>query len=86
MTNGIPHISRRCIDVLLDGSHADIGGRTRRSRGKKLLLIAASYSYAELLGEKGVGEATALEIRDWLQAHGLRFKADTKAMNSRHTG
>ena len=71
MANDIPHLSRRCIDVRLDGSHADIAGRTRKSRGEKLLLIAASYSYAELLEEKGVGHATALEISDWLEVHGL---------------
>lgn len=86
MTNGAPHLSRRCIDVLLDGSHAEIGGRTRRLRGKKLPLIAASYSYAELLDEKGVGEVTALEIGDWLHRQGLSLKADAEGMISREIG
>ncbi|WP_320203924.1 hypothetical protein [Agrobacterium rosae] len=86
MTRSSPTLSRRSIDILLDGTHADIGGRSRRTRGKNLLLIAASYSYSELLDEKGFGDATALEIRDWLLGHGLTLKADARDINSRKTG
>ena len=74
MKQTFPPLPRRWIAVLLNGSHADIGGRARKPHGRKLLLIAASYSFAELLEEKGVGMATALDIRDWFQAHGLSLK------------
>lgn len=41
-------------------------------------MIAASYSYAELLDEKGVGASTSLEHRDWLLGHGFTLEADAR--------
>jgi len=69
-------LSRRALQILLNGRFARIGGVTHRERARRLTTIASAYSRAELLNEHGVGAVTAREIELWLKEQGLDFRAD----------
>lgn len=63
-------LTRRSINALLKGRHANVGGTTVSTRAKNLIKIAYAYSFEELLDEPGIGTATATEIRLWLEERG----------------
>ena len=64
----------RSINVLLNGKHAAIGGRTMAQRVRKIAEIAEAYSADELLAEPGIGPSTATDIQLWLEARGSHFR------------
>lgn len=73
-------INRRAINALLNGRHAKIGGRSRVSRAKNLLKIAAAYSWEEILLEPGIGQVTATEIKVWVEAQGASLRMSEQAV------
>lgn len=72
--NGTKRLPQTIVAALLCGRHVRVGGRTPRERGRNLTLIAASYSREEILGERGIGPASADRIEQWLSAQGLAFR------------
>lgn len=71
-------LTRHAIRALVKGRHAHVGGRTIPIRAKNLNKIAAAYTFEELLEEPGIGNATATEIRLWLEEHGSHLRNDSK--------
>lgn len=67
-------LNRHAINVLLNGRHANVGGKTTATRAKNLLKIASAYSLEELLAEPGVGPVIALEIQAWLAQGGASLR------------
>lgn len=72
------NLSRRALNALLHGKHAEIGGKTLAKRAKHLVEIARAYSADELSAEPGVGSVTAMEIRYWLEQRGLSLRGDER--------
>jgi hypothetical protein len=70
------HLSRRALNILLNGRYATLGGSNARQRAQQLTTIASAYSRAELIGERGVGTIIAAEIEAWLEMHGLALRSD----------
>jgi len=62
------NLSRRALNGLLHGRHAELGGQTIPSRVKHLVKIATAYTLDELLLEPGIGHVGAAEIQTWLKA------------------
>lgn len=71
-------LTRHAIRALVKGRHARIGGHTISSRAKSLIAIASAYSWDELVGEPGIGPATATAIQLWLEEHGSHLRDDSK--------
>lgn len=67
-------LSRRALNALLHGRHAEIGGKTLARRAKHLVEIATAYSAEDLEAEPGVGTVTAMEISQWLKGRGLSLR------------
>lgn len=72
------NLSRRALNALLHGRHAEIGGRTLAKRAKHLVEIAMAYSADELAAEPGIGTVTTMEIRQWLEGRGLSLRGETQ--------
>jgi hypothetical protein len=68
-------LNRHAINILLNGRHASVGGKTTATRAKNLQKIASAYSLGELLAESGVGPVIALEIQAWLERHGVSLRS-----------
>ncbi len=68
------NLTKRALNALLHGRHAEIGGKTLAARAKRLVEIATTYSIDELAAEPGVGSVTAREIEFWLEEKGLSLR------------
>lgn len=68
------NLPRRAIEALLHGRYASLGGRTVARRTQRLVEIASTYTWDELLSEPGVGTVTANEIRLWLEERGCSLR------------
>lgn len=67
-------LTRRAVNALLHGRHANVGGRTSARRAKHLIKIASAYTFEELLNEPGIGQATVIEIQLWLEEAGTSLR------------
>jgi hypothetical protein len=79
------NLPRRAVEALLHGRHASIGGRTVAKRSRHLAVIAAAYTWDELLSEPGVGSVTANQIRLWLEERGGMLRYGTADPQSNNT-
>ncbi len=70
----LARLPRNVVRILINGRHANVGGKTSRERAVNLGRIAANYSKDELLAERGLGPASVASIESWLVDQGLRFR------------
>ncbi len=71
-------LTHRSIMVLIEGRHAERGGKKRITRARRLAEIATAYSADELMSEPGVGQVTFNDIRWRLKDRGLTFRKQSR--------
>lgn len=70
----VPRLARHAIKALLDGSYADVGGRSILTRVKNLIRAATTYPYQELPEKPCIGVAKLTEIKLWLEERGASLR------------
>lgn len=67
-------IPRRAVSSLLLGRYAHLVSRLIPDGDMRAAVIAAAYTWDELLAEAGIGPKSAKLIHGWLQAQGLDLR------------
>jgi len=69
-----PALPRRAVSSLLLGRYAHRVSRLVPEGAMRMAVIAAAYTWDDLLAEPGIGPKSAKLIHGWLQLQGLDFR------------